>query len=97
MPVPPEIIGPATLAIGQSIGMFSTLLPKFTDIKNGSPNDPGFVDDVRMGEIAAAAITLGVGTIASGLTNSPVPIAVALIMASFLIAMYEAALRYQRT
>lgn len=93
--MPPEIIGPATLAIGQSFGMFSTLLPKFTDIKNGSPHDAGFTTDVRMGEVAAAALTLGIGAIASGLTNSPVPIAVSFIMVAFLIAMYEAALRYE--
>lgn len=51
--------------------------------------------DVRMGEIAASSITLGIGVIASGLSGSPIPIIVGAVMAGFLIVLYESALRYE--
>lgn len=95
MPVNPEIIGPTTLAITQSVGLFQGLLPKFTDVKKGSPNDQEFCTDVRMGEIAATALTVGIGVIVSGLTGSPVPAFISVLMCAILIVMYERALNYR--
>lgn len=95
MPVPPEILGPTTLAITQSVGLFSMLLPKFTDVKNGNPHDPEFATDVHIGEIAASSLTIGIGVIVSGLTGSPVPAFVALLMCAILISLYERALNYK--
>lgn len=95
MPVPPELIGPATLAMTQSLSLFTTFLPKFTDIKNGSSHDPGFATDVRMGELAAATLTIGIGTVASGLTGSSVPIGISILMVVALVMLYESALRYE--
>lgn len=92
--VSPELVGPATLAMTQSISLFSQFLPRFTDIKNGSKNDPGFSTDVRIGEIAAASLTIGIGVIATGLTGSNVPVIVSIIMTVGLMVLYEAALSY---
>lgn len=95
MPVPPEIIGPTTLAITQSVGLFGMLLPKFTDIKQADPGNPEFATDVRVGEIAASGLTIGIGAIVSGLTGSPIPALVSVVMCVFLMFLYERALNYR--
>lgn len=95
MPVPPEIIGPTTLAITQSVSLFQGLLPKFTDIKQGNAHDPELATDVHIGEVAASSLTFGIGVIVSGLTGSPVPAFISLLMCIILIVLYERALNYQ--
>lgn len=94
MPVPPEILGPTTLAITQSVGLFTTFLPKFTDVKNGSPHDNEFCTDVRIGELAASTLTVGIGLIVSSLTGSPVPAMISVLMCALLMMLYERALNY---
>jgi hypothetical protein len=49
-----------------------------------------------MGEIAATALTLGVGVIASSLTGSSVPAITALLVSALLVALYESTLRMDR-
>lgn len=93
MPVDPQLIGPATLAMTQSLSLFQGFLPKFEDIrKHPYGASPGFETDVRMGEVAATILTLGIGTIATGLTGSKVPVLVSLVSAVGLIVLYESAL-----
>lgn len=92
----PEMLGPAMISVSQAIGQFNTFLPNFSDIRKADPSDKEFVADVRMGEIAAAAITIGVGAIVSSFTQSPVPITVATLMVLFLIMLYESTLRAYR-
>lgn len=93
----PEIIGPATLAVSQGFSAFQFFLPRLSDVRkaNASAN-PDIVGDVRLGEVAAFTLTLGVGAIVSSLTGSPVPTFVALLIALVLIAIYEAALSGDR-
>lgn len=95
MPLPdPDIFGPATLSVTQGITAFSTFLPKLSEVRKATPeNNPDIAGDVRMGEVAAATITLGMGMIASSLTGSPVPAFASLIMTCVLIGIYETALR----
>lgn len=90
----PNVIGPATLAITQSFTAFNALLPKFGDIHDKHPStSPAFADEVRMGEIAASALSIGIGLIVSSLTRSSVPVTVSVIMALGLVTMYEKVLR----
>lgn len=94
MPAQPEAIGPATLALAQTIGAFNVFLPKFSDIRRATPNiDRETTLDVRMGEVAALALSVGVGVIASALTGSPIPAFVALVMGGIMVCLYEATLR----
>lgn len=88
----PDMVGPASLALGQSVGLFTALLPKFADIRRADITDE-LAADVRMGEVAAATVAIGIGTIISSLTGSPIPAFTALIMVFILICVYEAALR----
>lgn len=94
MPVPSDAVGPATLAITQTVGAFSFFLPRLSDVRRASTKDnPDMVGDVRMGEIAAGALCLGIGAIVSSMTGSPYPAIVALAMFLILWCVYEAALR----
>lgn len=88
-----DVVGPATLAITQAVGSFQFFLPRLSDVRKADiTKDPGIVGDVRMGELAAGTLCLGVGTIVSALTQSPIPALVAMLMAAILIAVYEATL-----
>lgn len=97
MPVPPEIIGPATLGVTQGIGAFTTFLPKLSDVRKANPtDDPAMAADVRLGEIAAVSATVGIGIITSSLTGSPIPAYTALAMSLVLVTLYECTLRADR-
>ena len=90
----PGVIGPAMLGMTQSISLFQTMLPKFSEIRKTNPEDnPAMVQDVRMGELAAVLLTLGIGGMTSALTGSSVPSVVAVTSAVGLVMLYESALR----
>lgn len=90
----PEMLGPASLTVTQGIVAFSMFLPRFTDIRRNNPDDnPDFAGDVRTGEVAAAALTLGVGAIASYYTGSPAPVMTGLFVTLVMIFVYESTLR----
>lgn len=97
MPIDPGLIGPTTLAVTQAIGAFNTYLPNLSEIrKKNVADDPAFAADVRTGEVAAVALTVGVGVIVSSLTGSSAPAIVGLIVALGLVFMYETTLRADR-
>lgn len=89
----PNALGPASLAAGQALSSFTTFLPRLSDVRKARSDDPGMIGDVRLGEIAASAVTLGIGVIASSLSGSNAPMIAAIIVAGILISVYEAALR----
>lgn len=93
MAVSPDIIGPATLSMTQSLALFQGFLPSFQDISKATPDDANFARDVRMGEFAAVLMTLGIGAMTSALTGSSVPTVVAFVTSAGLVALYENALR----
>lgn len=92
-----DVIGPATLAITQGVGAFTTFLPRLADIRRADVSeDVGLAADVRLGEVAAVALTVGIGTITSSLTGSSVPVFVAVIVSFSLVMLYECTLRANR-
>lgn len=94
----PAIFGPASLCVTQGIQAFVTFLPRFTDIRRANPTDnPDVVDDVRMGEIAAVTLSLGVGIVASSLTGSPIPAIASVVTCLVLVVLYEASLAQEGT
>lgn len=91
------MFGPAVLSVTQGISAFTTFLPRFTDVRRADPlNNPDVAADVRMGELAATALTMGVGVIASSLTQSAVPAVTALLVCALLVFLYESTLRTDR-
>lgn len=92
-----EMFGPAMLSVTSGMQAFQGLLPKLSDIRKADPqNNPEIAADVRMGEVAGATLTMGIGLIASSLTQSSLPAVTALVMCIILIAVYESALRADR-
>lgn len=87
-----QITSVSLLALTSSVSMFSTFLPEFREVRK-SKGEPSFVNDVRMGEVAAVGLTLAIGISASALTNSPVPAGAAVVAALTLVIMYESVLK----
>lgn len=92
-----DVVGPASLALGQGVGAFSMFLPRLSDVRKTDPaTDHSMVADVRVGEIAAVALTVGVGAVITALTKDNTPIIVSLVVAVGLVVIYETALRRER-
>lgn len=92
-----NVIGPATLAMTQTVGLFQFFLPKLSDVRKADvATDVSIVGDVRMGEVGATALCLGIGAMVSSLTGSSVPVVVALLTALILICLYETTLKADR-
>lgn len=90
-------VGSAMLSVTSALQAFQSLLPKISDIRKADPaNNPDIAADVRMGEIAAASMTMGVGLIASSLTQSSLPTVTALVIVVILVTIYESTLRAER-
>ena len=69
----PAIIGPTSLAITQAVGAMNSFLPPLSEVRKKSLEDSEFCGDVRLGEVAVFAVTVGIGVIVSSLTGSSVP------------------------
>lgn len=80
------------LSATTAVPVFTGLLPSFPEVRR-SIGDPGTVNDVRLGEVAASGTVIAVGLIASSLVKSPVPAMVAVVAALGMVVMYESALR----
>jgi hypothetical protein len=92
-----NVVGPATLAMTQAVGSFQFFLPRLSDVRKADPvRDTGMIGDVRLGEVAATTLCLGVGAMVSSLTGSSVPIVVSMLTALMLVCLYEAALQGDR-
>jgi hypothetical protein len=88
-----ENVGIATLALTQGISSFTFFLPRITEVRKASQNDPQAVADIRIGEAAGVVVCFGVGAICSALTQSSAPAIVSLVVALMLVALYETVLR----
>ena len=88
-----DVLGPASIALGQSIGSFQFFLPKLSDVRKAAPSDPDIVGDVRMGEVAAIAVATAVGAVASSLARSMIPMIVIMVTCFVIVCVYEAALQ----
>lgn len=91
-----DVIGPSLLAVGQGVSSFNAFLPSFQDVRKASVNNREVAGDVRMGEVAAVTVTIGIGAIASSLTGSSAPAYTAVAMSLILVILYEYTLRSDR-
>jgi len=87
----PESIGPATIAISQSVVAFTAFLPNFTEV--GRADKEAIQGEVRLGETAAVFVACGIGVLLSWLTGSNVPLMISIMVSLLLVTMYETALR----
>src|SRR4051812_29515316 len=92
----PDMFGPASMVLSLSISQFQSMLPPIAEVRKASPTDNDMAGDVRLGEIAASALAIGVGAIASSLLGDPLPVLISSFVAIGLIVIYEQALRRDR-
>lgn len=91
MAAKPESLGPATVAIGQSVAAFTAFLPNFVEV--GKADKETVRGEVRLGEMAAVAVASGIGLLLTWLTGSNVPLMISLIISALLVSLYEVAMR----
>jgi len=85
------------LAVSMGVTVFQQMSPPLSEIRKRTPrDDPSFAADVRVGECAATAITVGVGIIASGLAGSSIPLWIAILVSGMMVAVYEVTLNRYR-
>lgn len=82
------------LSVTTSVTVFTALLPPFGEVRKAVGNED-LTNDVRMGEIAASALVIGIGISASAFTHSPVPTLASVGFCAVLIGIYEAVLASQ--
>lgn len=81
------------LSVSQSVVVFTALLPPFAEVRKADKTDQDMMNDVRLGELAASALVIGIGMIASGVAGSPAPVLASAVCAVALVGMYEGVLR----
>lgn len=94
-----QVVNPALslLAVSMGVQVFESLTPPIAEVRKRTPqSDPAFAADVRVGEVSAAVITIGVGVIASALARSSVPLWIALLVTAMMMLVYECTLRRYR-
>jgi hypothetical protein len=92
----PLTLSVTTMAVTTSLTAFYQMLPPISEVRKHSIDEPEFAADVRIGEVMASAITIGIGGIASSLSGSSVPALVSVLFAAGLIGIYEMTLRSTR-
>jgi hypothetical protein len=88
-----ELTGITTLALTQAVTIFHQFLPPLTDVRKTSMDDVSGRLDVRIGEIASAALVVGVGAILAYMVKTKEPFVVSIITAIGLVGIYEYVLR----
>ena len=83
--------GAALLAVTSSVSIFHSMLPPFSEVRKATGQE-GIANDVRAGEVASAALVVGLGITATALTDSPIPLVTSILSILILIAVYERAL-----
>jgi hypothetical protein len=92
--VNPELVGITTLALTQSVTVFQQFLPPLTDVRKiDAGSDRSGMLDVRIGEIASAALVIGIGGVLSMMVRTHEPLLVATVAAIGLVGIYEYVLR----
>lgn len=96
MPLSEKEASAVLLSVTASVGVFTALLPEFTDVRKSVGNE-SMTNDVRLGEIASAALVVGIGLLASSVTDSPAPAIASVVCAAVLVVMYETVLQSKPT
>lgn len=91
--VSPEMVGVVTLSLTQAVSVFNAFLPPLTEVRRSSMGDRTAVLDVRVGEIAASALVLGIGAVLSTLIGNRRPLLVSVAGAVGMMSVYEFTLR----
>lgn len=94
--VDPVTLSTTTIAMTTAVGAFYQMLPPISQVRRESEANPEFAADVRVGEVAASVIALGIGAIAGSLSQSATPVVVSIMLSASLVFLYETTLRSNR-
>lgn len=86
----PNAIAVSGIAIGQTITAYQFFLPPLREVRRGT--DRAMVQDVYMGQLAAGAVSIGVGSMLAILTESRTPVYISVFIAVIIAGMYHYAL-----
>lgn len=86
----------STLALSQTMASYATFMPPLREVRQAGPNDASMRGDVRLGQIAAGALSLGVALVLANMTGSTLPVTAAVAVALIIAIVYEAARRGER-
>jgi hypothetical protein len=82
----------ASVAIGQTVAAYSFFLPRLPDVREAPRDDTTMVNNVRLGQVAAGAVSMTVAGLLTWLTRSPIPVITTLVIAAVLAAVYQVAM-----
>lgn len=94
--IDPATAASISLAIGQTVGSFTFFLPRLADVRQAARDDTLIRGDVRMGQVAAASLSIGIGAIMSQVTGNIYPIVVSSMVVLIIAAVYEVAMNTER-
>lgn len=92
MPADPGALTASSIAIGQTVFVYSYFLPPLREVRRGDPNDPAIRGDVYLGQVAAAAVSLSVGGLVTWMTGSSIPVMSAIAVAAVIAVIYHYAM-----
>lgn len=85
----------AGIAVGQTITAYQFFLPSLSEVRRAIPGPYGnrdVVADVYMGQVAAGAVSIGVGAMLASVTGSRMPVYISVFIAAIIGGMYHYAL-----
>jgi hypothetical protein len=91
-----DIVSSSLMGITTSVGLYTAFLPKINEIRKTPPTSDE-ATSIRMGELAAGALTVAIGMTASTLVKSPYPAALTIASALAMVCMYEMVLNAPAT
>lgn len=96
MPADPNAYAAATVSLGQTVVAYTYFLPRLSEVRRSEPGDELMRGDVRLGQIASAALSGGIGALLSWMTGSPTPMYVAAFVALIIGIVYQYAMMGER-
>lgn len=91
--IPNQAASAIFLSVSTSVATFTALLPPLADVRKADHTNPDARADVRMGEIAASALVIGIGIVAASVAGNSAPVMASALCALALVAVYESVLR----
>lgn len=91
-----DVVSSTLLGITTSVGLYTAFLPDLREIRKTPPSSED-ARSIRMGELAAGALTIGIGITATTMVHSPMPLALSIASALAMVCMYETILNAPAT
>lgn len=88
----PGAMTASTLSIGQTVFAYTAFLPRLSEVRRASEDDPGMRGDVILGQVAAGATSLAIAGTLAYLTGSSLPVWTTIVIAVVIAVIYQYAM-----